>query len=107
MIKKVTIKNVYLNDTKKDTGTKYVYGKGKNAGKNFTRVGIKTEGYLPEETHYTNAMAGERALNIKVGDTVVLKFTESKSDDGMKTFYNWGYPSNAEVELYEQLTEGQ
>lgn len=107
MLKKVTIETVYHNDTSKKTGLKYVYAKGKNIGKNFVQVGIKTKEYQPEETHYTNAMAGDRALNLAVGDVVLLKFNESQSADGTKTFKNWGFPSNAEVEVYEQLTEGQ
>lgn len=107
MLKKVTIEAVYLNETSKATGLKYVYKKGKNMGKNFVQIGIKTKEYQPDETHYTNAMAGERALNLKVGDVAILKFNESQSDDGSKTFKNWGLPSNAEIEVYEQLTEGQ
>ena len=97
MIQKVTITEVYKNDTKKD-GTKYVISKGTNAGKNFIRIGIKTD-KTGDDVYYNNALETDKANNIAKDQSLLLNFTETKSADGTNVWKNFNFPTK------EQLAE--
>ena len=94
MIKRATIARVYKNTHKMKDGVKgdaYIYKNGANAGKNFVRVGIKTD-VTGEDTYYANVLPSDRIMNIEVNQKLVLKFT----DDGQ--FKNFTYPSKKDLE---------
>lgn len=97
MIQKVQIVKVFKNDTKKD-GTKYVISKGANKDKNFTRIGVQTD-KTGEVTYYNNALATDKAMNIEVGQSLLLNLTETAKEDGNGNWYNFNFPTK------EQLAE--
>ncbi len=101
MIKKVSITKVYKNDKKKD-GTLYVISKGQHAGKNFTRIGIQTD-KTGEDTYYNNALATDKAMNIEVGQSLLLNLTEQIKVDGSGKWYNFNFPTKDQLaEFAEQ-----
>lgn len=111
MLKKVTIKSVKSYErpyTKEGEAEKplYAYKKGKNMGKNFVMVTIQTN-ETGDEYYSTPAMPGERATTLQEGQSVLLSLTETKSEDGTKTFKNFGFPNNAQIEVYEQFAADQ
>lgn len=89
MLKKVTIKKVFVADKNK-AGESYVYKNGKNAGKNFVRVSIQTE-ETGEEYYSNNCMIGSRPTKLEVGEKVLLKLV----DDG--DFKNFMFPTAEEM----------
>lgn len=95
MLKQVTITKVFKSDKNKD-GIAYVYKKGANVGKNFSRISIKTE-QTGDEFYSSNAMAGDRAYTMNAGETIVLDLTE---DNGFK---NFRFPSKKEVDVFNQF----
>lgn len=95
MIKKVTITKVFKSDKKTD-GTPRVYKSGKNANKPFTQIGIKTD-KTGDNIYNTNAMAGDRAMNIEEGQSLLLNFTETPSEDGAKTWFNFNFPTKQQL----------
>lgn len=98
-IKKVTITEVYKNTTKKD-GSPYVISKGINSGKNFTRIGIKTQ-ETGDKIYYNNALDTDKAMTIEVGQVLLINFTETV--DGDNTWCNFNFPTKAQLaELAEQ-----
>ena len=98
MIQKVTISKVFKNDKKKD-GSLYVISKGTNAGKNFTRIGVQTD-KTGENTYYNNALATDKAMNIEVGQSLLLNFTEQDRTDGEGKWYNFNFPTKAQLAEY-------
>lgn len=104
MIKKVTITEVYKNETKKD-GTKYVISKGANKDKNFVRIGIKTD-KTGDLTYYNNALVGDKANNIEVGQSVLLSLTETAKEDGSGDWYNFNFPTKAQLAEYAEQLAG-
>lgn len=106
MIKKVTIKSVGLRDHKVVNGeeVKFVFGKGKDAGKEFVMVSIQTD-QTGDEYFGTPSLPTDRAAKLQVGDNVILRFTESKSADGSKVFKNFNFVSKKEEEVYEAAVQ--
>lgn len=107
MIKQVTIKSVKsyerpYNKEGEEQKPLYTYKKGKNQGKNFVMVTIQTN-ETGDEYYSTPALVGSGATKIKEGDVVILKLTETTSEDGTKVFKNFNFPSNAEIEVFEQF----
>ncbi len=100
MIKKVKITQVFKSDKKPD-GTPRAYAKGTNIGKPFTIIGIKTD-KTGEEIYNTNAMVGEKAMNIEVGQSLLLNFTETKSEDGQKIWKNFNFPTKVQLAEYAE-----
>ena len=98
MIQKVKITAVFKSDKKSD-GTPRVYSKGKYMGKPFTQIGIKTDKH-GEDIYNTNAMEGEKAMNIEVNQALLLNFTETPSEDGSRTWRNFNFPTKAQLEEY-------
>lgn len=100
-VQKVTIKTVSIKDTKKVDGvdTKMTYKSGKNIGKEFVMVNIQTE-QTGDEFYSTPAMSGDKAMNLAVGQTVLLNFSESQSADGSKTFKNFNFPTKDQLAEY-------
>lgn len=96
MIKKVTITEVYKSSNKKD-GTPYVISKGVNAGKNFTRVGIKTD-KTGDDVYYNNALDTDKVMTIEVGQSLLLNFTETP--DGDNTWRNFNFPTKDQLAEY-------
>src|SRR3990167_1342415 len=104
MIKKVKIKKVTKYDkpyTKEGEPEKplYTYKKGTNAGKNFTMVTIQTE-ETGEDYYSTPAMATDKAMNVEVGQKILLNLTESTSADGTKVFKNFNFPTKDQLSEY-------
>ncbi len=95
MIKKVTINKVFKNDKKKD-GSPYVISKGQHAGQNFVRIGIQTD-KTGEDTYYNNALATDKAMNIEVGQSLLLNFTETPSADGANVWKNFNFPTKDQL----------
>lgn len=95
MIQKVTITKVFKNENKKD-GTPYTISKGQHAGKTFTRIGIQTD-KTGEETYYNNALATDKAMNIEVGQSLLLNLTEDKKEDGSGSWYNFNFPTKDQL----------
>jgi hypothetical protein len=93
-IKKVTIEKLFKNTTDKD-GIAYTYKKGKYTGQNFTRVSIKTS--LSDDMYSSCVLNGDRALNLEIGQEVLLKLTESNG------YKNFAFPTKDEEELYNDL----
>lgn len=101
MLKKVTITNVKVAESKFGSDEKYTFKKGKNIGKNFVMVSIQTK--ETEDEYYSSpAIPGSSKATIKEGDTLILRLTESQSADDQKTFKNFDYPTKAEEEVYNQ-----
>lgn len=92
MIKKVTITKVFTSDKNKD-GIPYTYKKGKNEGKPFIRVSIKTD-KTGDDYYSTNALVDSSITKIKEGESKTLKFTE---DNGFK---NFAFPTKEELQQY-------
>lgn len=99
MIKKVTIKSVKFAESKFGTTEKYTYKKGKNAGKNFQMVTIQTN-ETGDDYYSTPAMEGEKPLTIQEGQSLLLNFTETTSDDGQKVFKNFNFPTKDQLAEY-------
>lgn len=104
MIQKVTITELYKNETKKD-GTRYIISKGTNAGKNFTRIGIKTD-KTGDDVYYNNALETDRAMKIEIGQSLLLSFTETPSADGANTWKNFNFPSKVQLAEYAESLAG-
>lgn len=100
MIKKVTITSVFKNETKKD-GTPYTISKGQHAGKTFTRIGVKTE-QTGDDVYYNNALATDKAMNIEIGQSLLLNLTETPSEDGAQTWKNFNFPTKAQLAEYAE-----
>ena len=96
MIKKVTIKSVKKMDSKFGSEEKYVYKKGKNIGKPFFMVTIQTE-ETGDDYYATPAMEGDKAMGVEIGQKLLLNFTETKSEDGLKTFKNFNFPTKDQL----------
>lgn len=104
MIKKCTISKITKYDkpfSKEGEGEKplYTYKKGTNAGKNFVMVTIQTE-ETGEDYYSTPAMATDKAMNIEVGQKLLLNLTETKSADGLKTFKNFNFPTKEQLAAF-------
>lgn len=101
MIKRVTVTKVYKNEANRE-GVPYVYKTGKNEGKPFNAIAIFTD-QTGDTKYYNNALLDSREFNIAEGQSLILKFEESKSEDGSKTFFNWKFPTQAELEVFKQF----
>lgn len=97
MIKKVTITKVFKNDKNKD-GIAYVFKKGKNEGKPFTRISIGTD-QTGDDLWSTCVVNSDRALQLEVGQEVVLKLTE---ENGYK---NFNFPNKGELQVFEEMSK--
>jgi hypothetical protein len=97
MIQKVEIVKVFKNDTKKD-GTPYIIKNGQNAGQTFTRIGIQTN-KTGENTYYNNAKAKDKAVNIEVGQILLLDLYEEDAGEG-KTWKNFKFPTKDELAAF-------
>lgn len=95
MIKKVKITEVYKNDTNKN-GDPYVYKKGKYEGQPFSRVGIKTD-KTGDNVYYTNAMTNDKAMDIEVGQSLLLNLTEEPKEDGNGSWFNFNSPTKEQL----------
>ena len=95
MIQKVQITKVFKNENKKD-GTPYTISKGQHAGKNFIRIGIQTD-KTGEDTYYNNALATDKAINIEVGQSLLLNLTDTPSEDGAQTWKNFNFPTKDQL----------
>lgn len=101
MIKKVTIKKVTKYDkpfSKQGEAEKplYTYKKGTNIGKNFVMVTIQTD-ETGDDFYSTPASEGDKAMNVEVGQKILLNLTETKSADGLKTFKNFNFPTKEQL----------
>jgi general stress protein 26 len=106
MIKKVTIKKItkYERPYSKEGEEQkplYTFKTGDNRGKNFKMVTIQTE-ETGDEYFSTPAMESDKAMSIEVGQKILLNFTETKSDDGTKTFKNFNFPTKAQLAEYAE-----
>lgn len=104
MIKKVTIKKVTKYDkpyTKEGEPEKplYTYKKGKNVGKNFFMVTIQTN-ETGEDYYSTPASEKDKAMTIEEGQSLLLNFTETTSEDGTKVFKNFNFPTKDQLAEY-------
>lgn len=104
MIKKVTISNVTKYDkpyTKEGDEQKplYVYKKGKNMGKNFMMVTIQAN-EMGDSYYSTPALLSDKAMNIEVGQSLLLNFTETTSVDGAKVFKNFNFPTKDQLAAF-------
>lgn len=95
MIKKVQIMKVFKNTTKKD-GSPYVISKGKNTGQNFTRIGIQTDAH-GDDIYYNNALETDKAMTIAEGQSLLLNFTETPSEDGANIWKNFNFPTKQQL----------
>lgn len=96
MLKKVTIKSVKITDSKFGSEEKYVYKKGKNAGKNFVMVTIQTN-ETGDDYYSTPALPGTKPTELKEGESVLLSLTETTSEDGQKVFKNFNFPTKEQM----------
>lgn len=106
MIKKVTITKVTkyerpYNKEGEEQKPLYTYKKGANVGKNFKMVTIQTE-ETGDDYYSTPAMETDKAMNIEVGQKLLLNLTEKPSPDGTKIFKNFNFPTKAQLEEYAQ-----
>ena len=104
MIQKVKITKVFKNDKKKD-GSLYVISKGTNAGKNFIRIGVQTD-KTGENTYYNNALATDKAMNIEVGQSLLLNLTEKAKEDGNGNWYNFNFPTKDQLAKFAEEAAG-
>ena len=89
-IGKFKITKVFISEKNKD-GIPYVFKNGKNTGKPFVRVSIKTQ-ETGEEYYSTNAFVDSKQTKLTEGQEVILKLEEK---DGFK---NFGFPSSDELQ---------
>lgn len=94
MLKKVTVTRVFKNTANND-GVPYTFKNGKNAGKPFTRVGIKTD-KTADEVYSNNAFPDSATVNIEEGKEYLLDLYE---DNGFK---NFKFPTKEALAAYEQ-----
>lgn len=108
MIQKVTLKTVKVYERpfrKESDGIEnplYTYKKGKNIGKNFVMVNIQTE-ENGDEYYSTPDMPGGKKASLMAGQTLVLNLTDTTSEDGQKVFHNFSFPSDKEMEIFNQF----
>lgn len=108
MLQKVKIKSVKIYERpfrKEGDGVEnpsYVYKKGKHTGENFVMVNIQTE-ETGDEYYSTPETIGGEKTKLMAGQTRVLNLTETTAPDGGKTFKNFSFPSQKELEVFNQF----